>query len=149
MQPISLLPEIQVAYHPIKVSDRKKVCSSNCVYDVIMQLWNHDTILLYEEFLTIYTDRKNGIIGYRNFTRGSNCGTIVDIKLIYAVALAISASSLILCHNHPSGNLKPSQADIEITNKIKNSGEFLEIKLLDHLIVSDVGYFSFMDEGLI
>jgi len=82
--------------------------------------------------------------------RGSNCSTVVDIKLIFAVALAISACSIIVSHNHPSGNMRPSSADLDLTKKIKKAGEFLEIKLLDHLIVSESdSYYSFLDEGLI
>jgi len=149
MQPISSLPEIQVSYHPIKVAERVKVCSSQCSYEVLSQLWNPDTILLYEEFLVLFLDRKNGVIGYRVMNRGSNCGTVVDIKLIFSISLATSTSSIILSHNHPSGNLKPSQEDIKLTNKIKDAGELLEIKLLDHLIVSDSSYLSFLDEGMI
>lgn len=75
-------------------------------------------------------------------------GTVADPKVIFAAALKASASSIILAHNHPSGQLKPSSADIALTNKIKRGGEFLDIQVLDHLILSSEGYYSFADEGM-
>ena len=81
-------------------------------------------------------------------SRGGVSGTVVDPKIIFKIAVEHLASSIILCHNHPSGNLKPSDADISLTKKIKEAGALLEIPILDHLIISDTGYFSFADEGL-
>jgi DNA repair protein RadC len=82
-------------------------------------------------------------------SQGGLAGTVVDPKVVFAAALKARASSLILAHNHPSGNLKPSQADTDLTNKIKQGGELLDIAILDHLILSpEGGYFSFADEGL-
>ncbi len=150
MQPTSNLPVIQVSYHPTKVSERRKICSSLCVNDVLKEIWNQDTIQLLEEFICLFLDRKNGIIGYRVLGRGSNCGTVVDSRLMFSVALALSASSIIVSHNHPSGNMKPSSEDLKLTKKIKQAGEFLEIKLLDHVIVSaNNSYYSFLDEGML
>jgi len=114
-----------------------------------MEVWNRDTIQLLEEFLVLFLDRKNGIIGYRVIGRGSNCATVVDSRLMFSIALSLSACSIIVSHNHPSGTMKPSGEDLKLTKKIKNAGDFLEIKLLDHLIVSDQSYYSFLDEGLI
>ena len=149
MQPTTDLPVIQVSYQPLHISKRRKICSSRCVYDVLMEVWNRDTIQLLEEFLVLFLDRKNGIIGYRVIGRGSNCATVVDSRLMFSIALSLSACSIIVSHNHPSGTMKPSGEDLKLTKKIKNAGDFLEIKLLDHLIVSDQSYYSFMDEGLI
>jgi len=84
--------------------------------------------------------------------RGSNCGTVVDTKLIFHIGLSVSANSFILSHNHPSGNMKPSKADIDLTKKIKAGGEMLDLKLIDHLIICPDHlnrYYSFADEGLI
>jgi len=146
----NIFPEINVSLIPnIKVSERHKVSNSLDVFEVLCGLWNMDTIYLFEEFYVLYLDRKNGIMGYRNMNRGSNCGTVVDIKLIISIALNISASSIILCHNHPSGNMKPSSCDLTITKKIKNGAELLNLKLLDHLIICPDSFYSFKDEGVI
>ena len=143
-------PQINVSLHPkIKVSERRKITSSHDAYEILKLLWDMDTIYLFEEFYVLYLDRKNGVMGYRNMNRGSNCGTVVDTKLILSIALKISASSIILSHNHPSGNMKPSHADTTITNKIKKGAEFLDLKMLDHLIVSPETFYSFADEGII
>ena len=80
---------------------------------------------------------------------GGVAGTVVDAKVIFKKALEVLASSMILCHNHPSGNLKPSQADLDITRKLKKAGENLEISVLDHLIISERGFYSFADEGIL
>jgi DNA repair protein RadC len=80
---------------------------------------------------------------------GGVSGTVVDAKIIFKKALEIPASAIILCHNHPSGNLRPSGADIEITKKVKEGGALIDINVLDHLIVSERGYFSFADEGML
>lgn len=80
---------------------------------------------------------------------GGVSGTVVDAKLIFKKALDVLACSIIFCHNHPSGNLKPSQADIDITRKLKKAGESLEIAVLDHLIISEMGFYSFADEGIL
>lgn len=144
------LSEIQVSFHPkISQSKRTKVKSSQEAYDIIKTLWNDNTIQLYEEFLVLYLSRNNGVIGYRFISKGSNCGTVVNVQLILAIALKINCSSLILSHNHPSGNLHPSQADIELTKKISEACKLLDLQLLDHLIVTLEKYFSFADEGLI
>lgn len=92
--------------------------------------------------------RSNTIIRKEFVSRGGVSGTIVDLKIIFKIAVEHLASSIILCHNHPSGNLKPSNEDISLTKKIKEAGKLLEIPILDHLIISDSGYFSFADEGM-
>lgn len=146
-------PKISVSYNPkVKVSERIIVSSSRDAFNVLIDIWNNDTISLFEEFYVLYLDRKNGMIGYRNMNRGSNCGTVVDIRLIFSIGLSISANAFILSHNHPSGNMKPSQIDTELTRKIKEGAKLLDLKLLDHLIVCPDNlnrYYSFSDEGLI
>lgn len=103
----------------------------------------------HEEFWTLYLNRANKIITFDKISRGGISGTVVDPKLIFKHALKHLSSSIILVHNHPSGQLKPSQADISITQKLKEAGKVLEIQVLDHLIISDEGFFSFADEGLL
>ena len=92
-------------------------------------------------------NRSNRIIGKSKVSQGGVSGTVIDTKLIMKSAIENLASSIILCHNHPSGNLNPSGSDIDITNKIKTAADCLDMKLLDHIIVTDHSYYSFLDEG--
>lgn len=102
----------------------------------------------HEEFWVIYLNRANSIIHQKNISVGGVTGTVVDVKLIMKTAVESLASSIILCHNHPSGNLRPSQADIDLTKNLVQAGAFLEIKVVDHVITGDNAYFSFCDEGM-
>jgi DNA repair protein RadC len=104
----------------------------------------------HEEFWAIYLKRNNTIIKKTQHSKGGISGTIVDVRLILKEAILSKASGIILCHNHPSGELNPSEADKQITYKIKQSAQIMDIKILDHIIISGTGgYFSFCDEGLI
>ncbi|NQZ77181.1 MAG: DNA repair protein RadC [Ekhidna sp.] len=105
--------------------------------------------LEHEEFWLILLKRNNEVIRKEKISAGGVSGTVVDPKLIFKRALEVTASGLILAHNHPSGNLKPSTQDIVLTKKIKSAGDTLDISVFDHLIVSDTAYFSFADEGLL
>lgn len=102
-----------------------------------------------EEFVVLFLSQSNKLIHYRRISSGGMTGTVVDPKIIFQEALAHKAVKLLLCHNHPSGSLKASTADLSLTQKIKEAGQLLDIAVLDHLIVSDEGYFSFADEGLL
>lgn len=102
-----------------------------------------------EQFKVVLLSRANKVLGIIQISSGGIAGTVADPKLIFASALKACASSIILAHNHPSGNLGPSQADIQLTRKIKAGGELLDISVLDHVILSSEGYFPFADEGLI
>ena len=127
------------------VKDRPKITSSNdaynCLYSIMEDL-NH------EVFKILILNRNNQVTRIEDISVGGVAGTVVDPKIIFKKALDANASSIILSHNHPSGNLKPSQADISITKRIVSAGNTLEIRVLDHLIISDKGYFSFLDEGM-
>jgi len=105
--------------------------------------------LPYEIFAVILLNRANKIIHFEVISKGGITGTIADPRIIFKYALEKMATSIILSHNHPSGNLKPSKADEEITKKIKQAASFLDITILDHIIISEEGYFSFMDEGIL
>lgn len=100
-----------------------------------------------EEFWVILLNRANEVIRTEKISEGGVSGTVADPKLIFKTALDHLASALILVHNHPSGNLKPSQADLQLTHKMKEAGKFLEIPVLDHVIFTDHGFYSFVDEG--
>jgi DNA repair protein RadC len=97
----------------------------------------------------ILLNRANQVLGIYEVSTGGVSGTVADPKLIFAAAIKSSSSGLIFSHSHPSGNLQPSQADIALTRKIKEGGEILEISVLDHIILTSEGYFSFADEGLL
>lgn len=103
--------------------------------------------LRHEEFYTLYLDRKNSIIRQERIGVGGIDSTVSDIRKIMRVGLEVNASAFIACHNHPSGNLTPGDADIKLTRKLKQAGELMQITLLDHLIVSSNGFYSFADEG--
>jgi len=105
--------------------------------------------LTYEEFWVLMLDRANHVITKFHMSKGGTSGTVVDPKIIFKAALENNASGIILCHNHPSGNNKPSEADIRLTKNLKQSGELLEIKVLDHIIIAGSKYYSFADEGTI
>lgn len=129
-----------------KVSDRPKLSSSkdayNCIYSTLEDLTT-------EVFKILILNRNNQLIKIETISLGGVAGTVVDPKVIFKKAIDNNASSIILCHNHPSGNLNPSNPDIDITKKIVNAGKLLEVTVLDHLIISNKGYFSFADEGMI
>ena len=118
--------------------------SSKDIYSVLLTDLSD---LINEEFWIIYLNHRNKIIGKEKISSGGLTATIVDIRMLFKSAIERLATSIILAHNHPSGTLKPSQADLKLTNKIKEAGIILDIQVLDHLIVSDTGYYSFADEG--
>ncbi len=101
----------------------------------------------YEVFAVVYLNKSNKIIHFEMVSRGGISGTVADPRIILQIALEKKATALVLCHNHPSGNLRPSKADEALTLKIKNAAQFHDILVLDHLIVSEEGYYSFADEG--
>ena len=128
-----------------EVIQKKKIGGSRDVFDLFQPLLGD---LPHEEFWVLYLNRANTIIDRVRISQGGIAGTVTDIRLIMKQGVEKLAVSMVLCHNHPSGNLKPSEADSRITKKLKESGEILDIAVLDHLIVSDSSYFSFADEGL-
>lgn len=128
------------------IKDKPKIKSSNDAFQCLNGVMAD---LNYEVFKILILNRNNQVTKVETISTGGIAGTVVDPKIIFKRALDMHASSIILCHNHPSGNLMPSQADIDITKKLVAAGKTLEIKVLDHLIVSEKGYYSFLDEGLI
>jgi len=126
-------------------ASRLKIASSGDVYEVLCQ---HLADLSHEEFWILLLNRSNKIIEKRKISQGGISGTVTDIRMILKFAIEALASSIILCHNHPSGNLQPSEADIQITRKLKESSALMDINLLDHVIIAGKQYFSFSDENL-
>jgi DNA repair protein RadC len=147
---LSQVAEVELIYKSkVKASERPHITSSLDAYNVIKPLWDEDKIDLMEQFKVLFMNRANKILCLYNLSSGGITGTVADPRLIYAAALKINAVSLILCHNHPSGNLKPSEADIDLTRKIKTAGSYFDMKVFDHLIITSETYFSFSDEGLL
>lgn len=145
----SNLAEIEIFYrNKVRLSDMEKVAGSRDVYDVLQRVWS-ERIDHVEEFMVLCLNRANRVLGWAKISQGGLSGTVADPKLIFQVALKSNACSLILAHNHPSGNLQPSEADIHLTRKMKEAGLMLDLPVLDHLIVSSEGYYSFADEGLL
>ena len=105
--------------------------------------------LFHEEFWVIYLNRQNQILTTRKLSMGGMTGTVIDVRLVIKSALDLHATSMVFCHNHPSGNLQPSDADRKITRQLKDAGAMMEIPVMDHLIVTSMGYFSFADEGML
>ncbi len=125
--------------------DLIKISSSNSVFEVLQPIIGE---LNHEEFWILYLNNSNKIIEKFQISKGGITGTLVDVRVTLRKALELGAVSLILAHNHPSGNLNPSESDKQLTQKLKIAAESLDIKILDHLIVTEKSYFSFADEGL-
>lgn len=142
--------EVTILYSSkVKPIERVKICSSKDAYNVVAPFYS-DEIEHREVFKIILLNRANKVLGVYNVSTGGVSACIVDPKVIFQAALKANASSVILSHNHPSGELKPSSADMEITKKLVKGGELLEIKVLDHLILTpDNNFFSFTDEGVL
>jgi DNA repair protein RadC len=142
--------EIELIYKSkVKASERPRIRDSREAYTLLINHWDPDKIELLEEFKVIFLNQANKVLGIFNVSSGGITGTVADPRLIFSAALKASACNIMLAHSHPSGNLKPSRADEELTNKLKNAGQFLDIRVLDHLIVTRDQYFSFADEGLL
>ncbi len=125
---------------------RKKITSSQSVFELMQPIIGE---LSYEEFWIIYLNNSNKVIQKQQLSKGGITGTLVDVRLVLKTALEYGAVGLILAHNHPSGTLTPSEADKQITQKLKKASESLDIKVLDHLIVTEKAYFSFADDNLL
>lgn len=125
---------------------REKISTSADIYSLMKHLFID---LPHEEFWVIMLNRSNTIIKKEFVSRGGVSGTVVDPRIVFKSAVESLSSSIVLCHNHPSGSLKPSEADLKLTKKLKEAGTLLEIPVLDHIIFTDTGYYSFADEGML
>lgn len=123
----------------------KKITSSKAVFEIMQPIIGE---LPHEEFWVLFLNNSNKVISKSQLSKGGIAGTVVDMRLVFKLALENGATGLILCHNHPSGELNPSNPDKQITQKIKTAGELLDVKVLDHLIITESKYYSFVDEGI-
>ena len=128
------------------VLDKKAINSSRTVFEVMQPIVGQ---LPHEEFWIVYLNNSNRILQKKQLSKGGITGTLVDVRLVLKNALEVGATGIILVHNHPSGTLVPSTADQQITQKLKNAAESIDIKVLDHLIITEKSYFSFADENIL
>ena len=126
--------------------EKTKITNSQDAYGHIQPLIED---LSHEEFWVLYLNRSNKVLDTKRISQGGISGTVIDVRIILKNAIELLASSIIICHNHPSGNLQPSESDNQITSKMKEAGKHMDIQILDHLIVTGNAYFSYADEGLL
>lgn len=143
--------EISISYtQNRKEEDVLKISSSQEANKIIYNSWDHNNIELFETFKIVLLSNNNEVKGISTLSIGGLTGTMVDIRILFSIALKTLSTGVILAHNHPSGTIKPSEADKKLTRKIIKAGELLDIKVLDHLIVTpNKEYYSFADNGLI
>ena len=142
--------EVELVYRTkVKPSQRPKITTSVDAYEILQKIWNRDKIELVEEFKVLLLNRSNKVLGVLDASSGGITGTVADPRIILTAAIKANAVGIILSHNHPSGSVKPSRADEELTVKIREAARFLDMTVLDHIIISSEGYYSFADEGLL
>jgi len=142
-----LVNEIQIINYPKNLG---KITSSNDAYKFLTEIWETNTLSVNEQFKVLFLNNSNIIHGYKTISIGGITQTVVDVRIILSLALKTLSTAIIVAHNHPSGKLKPSHADIKITEKLSKAAEYFDIAVLDHLILSPFDdYYSFADEGLI
>ena len=142
------IAEVQVSYNPEKTIDFK-LENSRSSFQLLLKSWDEGRIEMQEEVKVLLLNTSNKVLGIYSLAQGGISGCHVDIRLILAVALKSVASGLILVHNHPSGSIRPSDIDKRITEKLKLACQLVDIKLLDHLIITKNDYFSFADEEIL
>ena len=145
------ISEVQLIYKSrIKASDRKKISCSRDAHKIFLDGWNSEIIEFVEQFKILLMNRSNSVLGIMEVSKGGISGTVTDVRLIFQAAIKANASGIICAHNHPSGNLNPSESDTRLTQKLKEAGKLMDIQLLDHLILATEGdYYSFADNGLL
>ncbi len=145
-----MIPEFKISLSmKQKPSELFQVMCATHAAEYVKSIYDADSIDWVESFYCIMLNRSNRVLGFYKVSTGGITGTVADPRVIFQAALLANASSLIISHNHPSGGLKPSKQDEELTHKIKEAGRLLEIRLLDHIIVTSEGHFSFADQGLL
>jgi DNA repair protein RadC len=147
--PYGNVAEVELIYKTtVKPADRPKVLSSKHAVEVLAKVYDSYKIEHKEFFFVMLLNRANQLLGVMQVSQGGITGTVVDVRHIYQAAIKANATSMIVSHNHPSGNLYPSEADMLLTRRIKDGAEILDIPLKDHIIVTpDFNYYSFADEG--
>lgn len=146
---LTTVAEVQLIYRTkLKASDRPRIHSSRDAYQVFWDFYDHDTIEHTETVSMLVLNKANRVLGAMRLSTGGITGCIIDTRIVFQTALKANATAIILCHNHPSGNVYPSEADLQVTKKIKAGGKYLDIDVLDHIIITPEGQFhSMADNG--
>ncbi|WP_026768522.1 RadC family protein [Asinibacterium sp. OR53] len=150
MEPITTVSEIQVSYQPA-IGRMPEIKCSFDAYTELLHFFDKDLLHLQEMFVVLYLNRARRVIGAYKLSKGGLVGTVADVRLILATALKTAASYMILAHNHPSGNVVPSQSDEKLTIRIAEAAKLMELSVSDHIIIGSAagGYYSFADNGLL
>jgi DNA repair protein RadC len=140
--------EIELIYRTkVKASERPQIKCSRDAYQVVLSTWDPNKIEFIEQFKVLFLNQASRALGIYELSTGGITGTVADLRLIFSAALKANAIALMIIHNHPSGQLRASEADNYITRKIKEAGKLLDITLLDSLIITPESYYSFADDG--
>ncbi|WP_273514829.1 JAB domain-containing protein [Roseivirga sp.] len=146
--PFDMFEEVSLIYrNKTRANDRPKIDCAESAYKILRAHWDNDQISLVEEAKVLFLDNQLRLMSISTVSKGGISGTVIDPRIVFATALKRRSSTIILSHNHPSGSLKPSHADISLTKQFYQAGKLLEITLADHLIISDEGYYSMANEG--
>ena len=149
MKEILKVCELKLTYKTtVNINNQPTITSAESAFDVLLANWS-DQLEYVEEVNILLVNRANKVIGIYNVSKGGRSEAVVDSKVIFTAALEGGATGIILSHNHPSGGLKPSQADISLTEKVVAGGKILGVTVLDHIIITKYGYYSFADEGML
>lgn len=132
----------------VKVKDALVISNSELSNQLFREVWDSSQLTLRESFKAVFLNTSNRAVNFYSLSDGGVSGTVVDTRLLLQAAILSNASSIIICHNHPSGNLNPSEADRKVTKKVKEAALLFDIMLLDHIILTEDDYFSFADSGM-
>lgn len=149
LQSLFKVSEVEISYrNKIPYSERIQIVTSVTAHEILKQSWDENKLELVEQFKILLLDNQKNCLGISDISTGGTSACIVDPKIVFVTALKAKATAIILAHNHPSGNLQPSEADRMLTRKLAQGGKLLDITVLDHLIVTSRNYYSFADDGL-
>ena len=144
----NIVSEVEISYkNRVPYSQRPKVTTSHSAYEILTQLFPADFIDYRETFIVLYLNRASQVLGYSIVSQGGTTSTVVDTKMVIQTALLANASAIIIAHNHPSGNLRPSIEDNRLTKRVAEAAKLFDIAVLDHLIVTSESFYSFSDNG--
>ena len=150
IQKLQQVSEIQLSYsNPMAKNERFTIASSQDAYEILRPFYLDGQIELCERFFVAYLNKANEVLGVIELSKGGVAGTVVDMKILMATALKSLSSALVISHNHPSGTMSASRADMTMTQKIKEAAQLLDITLLDHLIITKESYYSMADDSII
>lgn len=148
MKTYQTLDEVRLIMHKGE-GERVKITNSREGAEVFRRLWDTDTLGLYETMIALFLNRNNKTVSWLKVSQGGIAGTVVDTRLLIKAAIDCAASGIMLCHNHPSGSLNPSQSDIDLTKKVREAAKLFDMVLMDHIILTDTEYKSMADDGMI